>query len=101
MRPCNVTRISPDVLAFLRDLCLQVYDITDKQTLQQVQNWVKELQAMVRIVRLFPPGWTAMYQPSQMTLSAQPCSQTVLTLCLCKSLLANSLGRVKIHPASS
>lgn len=27
---------------------LQVYDITDKQTLQQVQNWVKELQAMVR-----------------------------------------------------
>ena len=29
----------------------QVYDITDKQTLQQVQNWVKELQAMVRLVR--------------------------------------------------
>ena len=27
---------------------LQVYDITDKQTLQQVQKWVKELQAMVR-----------------------------------------------------
>lgn len=28
-------------------LSLQVYDITDKHTLQQVQNWVKELQAMV------------------------------------------------------
>ena len=30
-----------------KDFGLQVYDITDKHTLQQVRSWVKELQAMV------------------------------------------------------
>ncbi|CAL5228413.1 g11543 [Coccomyxa viridis] len=34
------------------DAALLVYDITDKQTLQQVQNWVKELQAMVGAITL-------------------------------------------------
>ena len=38
-------------------LSLQVYDITDKHTLQQVQNWVKELQAMVRVARATPLSW--------------------------------------------
>ena len=39
----------PDLMAShpQKKLGLQVYDITDKHTLQQVRSWVKELQAMV------------------------------------------------------
>lgn len=69
-----VTRSTPCASTALSALCLQVYDITDKQTLQQVQNWVKELQTMVRLLRSSPPGRTDPVQATQITLSAQPCS---------------------------